>query len=883
MVGGLLLATMIPLASSAASIKISRARFPDLIFMEYVKTFDTNTDDYLSDSEIAAVKTINVAGKGIKSLSGIQYFTNLEKLTINFNSIGALDFSKNTKIKEIYCYRNRISQTGLRKLISSLPKYEGTTFGKIYFRYDYETEERGMNTESWDIYAANRQGWKGYMFNSSTGREEELTFHSLPIDVNATNFPDPNFRACIEALGYGTHIPYTRIDEITSLDVSNKGIKSLKGIEKLTALRDLNCGNNELTSLDLSYNAYIHSVTCWNNRIFGTEMEKLVESLPGPPVWIEQTENSGVASYFNPFYSTSSEGNTMTGSQISTCNGKFFVVFKSNSEIYTSEEEIPLFINNVTFPDATFRNFIKSQSYGKDGKITAAEIANLTSLSTGNSEISSVAGIEYFSALKDLTLNGQTNMASIDIKRNTKLENLECSNNKLQSLDLSKNTKLQTLRVNDTKLSSLNLNPVKNTLTLLDCGWTNITSLDLSALSKLTDLYCINCGMNSLNVASNTALKVLDCSENNLQTLDLPMNTQLTSLYCSSNKLTTLSLSSNTALKTLYCNSNQLQSLNLASNRYIETLDCSYNKLRILSLPTIQPTVNPTALLAMYFQGNQFDETFLTSLMDNFKQYPISRKIYVYDNTLGREGNAFSYAWRTKLRGVSAFAYHYEYDNPYIYDYGNSLFSDESFNWIAGTQVTMPIELETNKDNLYGFTFDLVLPDGITLTKAEGINFLSGRNVSYTKDATYPDVYHITVAPSHLITQSGTAMELTLNLTKRVYDNIRLQNIIFKLDAEGAFDNHIVGPLTTHVYVKNSILGDVNSDTSITPADAIMILYYYFGVQQQGFNKNAADMNNDGSITPADAIEVLYKYFGANGARATKPASLTESEDLDPE
>ncbi|MCR5157970.1 MAG: fibronectin type III domain-containing protein [Prevotella sp.] len=79
--------------------------------------------------------------------------------------------------------------------------------------------------------------------------------------------------------------------------------------------------------------------------------------------------------------------------------------------------------------------------------------------------------------------------------------------------------------------------------------------------------------------------------------------------------------------------------------------------------------------------------------------------------------------------------------------------------------------------------------------------------------------------------------------------------------------------------------GDVNSDGKVTPADAIMILYHYFNVQQNGFILEAADLNGDGNITPADAIETLYKYFGAsgnsnNGARATSP---TTDNGPDPE
>ncbi|MCR5160117.1 MAG: leucine-rich repeat protein [Prevotella sp.] len=71
------------------------------------------------------------------------------------------------------------------------------------------------------------------------------------------------------------------------------------------------------------------------------------------------------------------------------------------------------------------------------------------------------------------------------------------------------------------------------------------------------------------------------------------------------------------------------------------------------------------------------------------------------------------------------------------------------------------------------------------------------------------------------------------------------------------------------------LLGDVNSDGKVTPADAIMILYAYFGVDQTGFNPAASDVNRDARVSPADAIEALYLYFGgsSNGARATLPST----------
>ena len=86
---------------------------------------------------------------------------------------------------------------------------------------------------------------------------------------------------------------------------------------------------------------------------------------------------------------------------------------------------------------------------------------------------------------------------------------------------------------------------------------------------------------------------------------------------------------------------------------------------------------------------------------------------------------------------------------------------------------------------------------------------------------------------------------------------------------DGVTQDTVLSDVVTTLTVLDNILGDVNGDKNVTPSDAIMTLYHYFGVVQTGFNEKAADLNGDNSITPSDAIEMLYKYFGAtNAARA---------------
>ena len=52
-----------------------------------------------------------------------------------------------------------------------------------------------------------------------------------------------------------------------TINCSNLSISDLTGIEAFTALTDLNCGNNQLTSLDVSNNTALTALYCWGNQL----------------------------------------------------------------------------------------------------------------------------------------------------------------------------------------------------------------------------------------------------------------------------------------------------------------------------------------------------------------------------------------------------------------------------------------------------------------------------------------------------------------------------------------------------------------------------------------------------------------------------------------
>ena len=237
-------------------------------------------------------------------------------------------------------------------------------------------------------------------------------------------------------------------------------------------------------------------------------------------------------------------------------------------------------INETNFPDAIFRNWVLSQEYGADGKLTEDEIAGVNSISVKSMRIQSLKGIEYFTALTELLCSNNW-LRALDVSKNTALTSLDCHYNWLTALDVSQNTALTWLECSNTQLTALDVS--NNTaLTSLECNRNQLTTLDVSQNTALTDLVCSDNQLTALNVSECTALGKLYCNNNQLTALDVSQNTALYSLGCSNNQLTALDVSKNIKLKVLGCDNNQLTDLNVSGCTVLTDLDCNNNRLTAL-------------------------------------------------------------------------------------------------------------------------------------------------------------------------------------------------------------------------------------------------------------------------------------------------------------
>ena len=232
--------------------------------------------------------------------------------------------------------------------------------------------------------------------------------------------------------------------------------------------------------------------------------------------------------------------------------------------------EADLIINEENFPDANFRNYLLTQTYGRDEKITHDEIYGsdnrdpIILINVSSKEIASLKGIEYF----------------------VKLQKLNCRNNQITELDLSRNTELTELLAYNNQLEALDLRALGN-LAYVYIQNNQISSLTLP--TNLVDLICYNNQLTSLLLASFNSLETLYCQNNQLETLRFPSgtNNQLQTVNCSNNQLTSISITQGVSLKELNCNNNYISSLSIRNADNMETLSCSHNKLKyLLNIPT---------------------------------------------------------------------------------------------------------------------------------------------------------------------------------------------------------------------------------------------------------------------------------------------------------
>ena len=417
--------------------------------------------------------------------------------------------------------------------------------------------------------------------------------------LNAENFPDANFRAALAGIlgiNEGDEISQEKINATKSLDVTNKSISDLKGIENFTALTSLYCFINQLTALDVSKNTALIELLCSDNQLTTLDVSK-------------NTALTNLSCYGNKLTTLDVSKNTALTGLYCGYNQLTTLDISKNTALTILNCDY----NQLTTLDVS-KNTALTTLYCYYNQLTALDVSKntaLTSLTCYNNQIKG--------AQMDALVNSLPTISSGEFYVFNSSDNSEGNVCTKAQVAIAKSKGWNVYQFNGTAwpkyegsgegvlLNAENFPDANFRAALADIlginegdeisqekinatTWLDVISKNISDLkgiehfTALDFLFCSNNQLTALDVSKNTALTLLDCSNNQLTTLDVSKNTALTSLECGYNQLTTLDVSKNTALTTLYCYYNQLTALDVSKNTALTILNCDYNQLTALDV-----------------------------------------------------------------------------------------------------------------------------------------------------------------------------------------------------------------------------------------------------------------------------------------------------------
>lgn len=297
---------------------------------------------------------------------------------------------------------------------------------------------------------------------------------------------------------------------------------------------------------------------------------------------------------------------------------------------------------NIIFEDANFKAYLVANfDTDGDGEISKEEALAITKIIVGTEDIESLAGIEHMANLTELRCEGpwsifepeedpEGKLKTLDVSKNVNLTILYCGFNQLTSLDVTNNPKIEQLRCAGNNLNSLDVS--KNTELIEFEAYNNrLSSIDVSNNPELEYIDLTNNQIKSIDVSKNLKLERITCSDNKLTSIDVTNNQKLTKLNISGNSIVEIDLGNNPELKHLICNKNKISELELSNNKKLERLNVNDNNLASLTVnccPEIKTLKANNNLI------KEMDISELTSLFDFYCSGNPLETLYVFDGQI---------------------------------------------------------------------------------------------------------------------------------------------------------------------------------------------------------------------------------------------------------
>ena len=357
------------------------------------------------------------------------------------------------------------------------------------------------------------------------------------------------------------------LNKIEVMDLSNKDIKELNGVEYLSNLKELNLENNQIKKVNLRYNEELTNLNISNNNLerINLNFNKKLE-------------------YLNLSKNNLSKFDTLPISKIKKLDLSNNNI--SDIKLTNIKEIISLRIKNNKLKEVNLKNNLKLEeldiSFNK-----IKELSYFSSLTSLDIESTDIEDVIVNKELKRINI-GSTKFKDIEfIKDIEDIEDLNISNTNISSLDLSKYKKLKSLNISDTYLEKFN---IKDNLLLeiLKAERAHIKSIDLNANKDLKILNLANNKIEELDLKELVNLKELNLSNNKITNLNLENLKNITSLIITNNEIKEIDIKNLKDLETLEIANNNIEKIDLNNNPNLIKLNISSTKIKDIDVEKLK-------------------------------------------------------------------------------------------------------------------------------------------------------------------------------------------------------------------------------------------------------------------------------------------------------
>ena len=425
--------------------------------------------DSLNLSQNTLLSYLDCSGLGVHGLShlNVSQNLNLDYLNCNRNNLLNLDVSNNPALTDLECYDNQLTSLDLRN---------GNNQNLLNFNV---TSNPNLTCINVDDVSYSTNNW------TNIDAQHYFSTNCPPPLPPQTYIPDNNFEAYLESNNMGNGIANddsvttSNIDGIINLNISSKAISDLTGIEDFISLITLDCGNNNLSSLDLNHNIDLTSLICFANQLTTLDISQ------------------------NTLLTTLSiMGNNLSSLDVSQ---------------NTSLNTLNCFGNNLSSldmsqnPNLTTLNCWSNQLNTLD----VSQNPNLMSLNCWSNQLNTL-DVSQNPNLTSLNCSGNI-LSSLDISQNPNLTTLNCFGNLLLNLDLSQNSNLSHVLCSNNLLTNLDLRNGNNT----NIGYFDSRNNDsLFCISVDDSTWSVN---NWTNIDSHTNFSN-DCNPSTIGIIEIEKN-----------------------------------------------------------------------------------------------------------------------------------------------------------------------------------------------------------------------------------------------------------------------------------------------------------------------------------------------------------------------